>query len=143
MRFLKRLFRSFIKSSREISGDGGKESSLPLARFLTQSNHFNRGKSVVKQAAFNPPPSLRLSVFRIDGLNSKSVVQLSSKHILGKTLYGWAKLTEKNVQKNGLSLDLNEDPERHADIVGWPEDKDRRKIIALELANASTLMLMV
>ncbi len=35
----------------------------------------------------------------------------------------------------------NESPPRHADILGWPKEKDAQKLIAQELAAESTLVL--
>ena len=45
------------------------------------------------------------------------------------------------VQEVGLKIDADNDPPRHANIVGWPKEKSARKLMALESSERATLKL--
>ena len=139
MSFLSQLFRSLKKSIAPSVGDTNTQMVLPLARFLRHSKDFSKSASIVKQTAFIPGNEGRLSVFRIDGLMLGDIEALGKQHI--SKFYGWAQLKTADVEKTSLKIDFNNQPERHADLVNWPPDKEERKSIALELATASTLVL--
>ena len=116
-----------------------------LARYLLQSNQFNRGKNRVKFNAFMPHPvRLDLSVFWIQGLESEEIWSIGKKHVAtprGKKLYGTGNIAVADIQKHQLRVELNEPPPRHTDILGWPKEKDAQKLIALELSAEATLVL--
>ena len=126
----------------------GQEESL--GRYLTQRDHFSRPDNAVRPRAFMPPPSLRLSVFRIDGLSTEAVWDIGQREVINtmsqpsRTLYGMADIKVLSVQENNLVVDPDKTPVRHANIVGWPEgpeNKARRKSIAQELAADARLVL--
>ena len=98
-----------------------------VARYLLQSNQFNRGKNRIKFNAFMPHPvRLDLSVFWIQGLENEEIWSIGEKHVatpLGKKLYGSGNISVANIQKNQLRVVSNEPPPRHADILGWPKEK--------------------
>lgn len=117
-----------------------------LGRYLPEDSYFSRTKNAVKPKAFMPRTDLRLSVFRIDGLNLEDIWEIGQKHVINnmpkpKILYGIADIKVFQVQGKELSVDPDDNPIRHANIVGWPEDIARRQLIALELAAESTLIL--
>lgn len=120
-----------------------------LARYLTQRDHFSRPDNAVKPKAFMPPPDLRLSVFRIAGLSTDAVWDIGQREVIDvlpqpRTLHGIAEIKALNVQENGLTVDPDNTPIRHANIVGWPEgpeNKARRQSIAQELAAEAKLLL--
>ena len=118
----------------------------PLARFLTHSYHYSHHKGEVKPAAFEPPPDLRLSVFRIDGLVIADVWRIGKEQVIEKMkvpakLHGFADIKASTIQDSNLSIESDNDPPRHASVVGWPEEKQKRKLIAIELASRSQLVL--
>ena len=45
------------------------------------------------------------------------------------------------VRETGLTIDPDNDPPRHANILGWPEEKSEQKLIALELSESAKLKL--
>lgn len=59
----------------------------------------------------------------------------------GRTIYGRGEISVGDVQSVGLAVEPTENPPRHADIVGWPEEKPERKAAALELENHTALKL--
>ncbi len=121
--------------------------SESLARYLTQHNHYSTSKNVVKPSAFQPPSNLRLSVFRIDGLILEEVWEIGRVNVVStmplpkENVYGFANIIASAVCEMDLDVDPDNNPPRHADIVGWPQEKSERMLIAQELAARATLRL--
>lgn len=117
--------------------------SEPLARYLTSSNHFSRIKNRVKPGAFLPPSNLRFSVFRIRNFSESKIWQVGIRYVTKsrKTLHGRAELGVQAVESVDLDVVRTCYPPRHAEILGWPIEKDHQKSIALDLAELSTLKL--
>jgi len=118
--------------------------SESLARYLTHHNHYSTFNNVVKRYAFQPPPNLRLSVFRIDGLILEEVWKIGRVNMAplpGKDICGFANIMASAVYKAHLDVEPDNNPPRHADIVGWPQEKSERMLIAQELAARATLRL--
>jgi len=117
-----------------------------LARYLTHSNHYNLQTRSVRPTAFEPPSDLRLSVFRINGLDIEHVWKIGQVNVIGamsrpRTLYGIGKIKASAVSHVHLDIDPDNVPPRHACLVGWPEQKSRRMSIAQELAASASLIL--
>ena len=117
-----------------------------LGRYLTQKKHFFRRDNAVRPQAFMPPPNLRLSVFRIDGLKLEEVWTIGQREVIDvlpqpKTLYGVADIKASKVLELELRVEPNQLPSRHANICGWSEDKSKQKSIAQELAAEAKLLL--
>ena len=117
-----------------------------VARYLLQSNQFNRGKNRVKFNAVHASScqtgSLCFSDFK--GLKNEEIWSIGKKHVAaprGKKLYGYGNIAVANIQKHQLRVVSNEPPPRHADILGWPKEKEAQKLIALELSAEATLVL--
>lgn len=121
--------------------------SESLARYLTHKNHYSPLHNSVRPAAFQPPSTLRLSVFRIAGLTLKEVWEIGEVDVINamhpprKNLHGFADIKAAVVYEKSLDVDPDNNPPRHADIVGWPEEKSERNLIAQELAARATLRL--
>jgi hypothetical protein len=56
---------------------------------------------------------------------------------------GRAEILAERVYATGLGLEPDDKPEFHANITGWPPDteKDKQKLLALQLASVSVLKL--
>ncbi len=126
------------------------DSNESLARCLYQSNHFKGETHSVLPKAFEPPSSnLRLSVFRICGLDIYEVWTYLQTNAINKmpqrpTFYGIADITVSAVQTTGLVVDPDNIPFRHASIIGWPEgdtNKSKRKLLSQQLASKAKLVL--
>jgi hypothetical protein len=110
-----------------------------LTRFVMQSNWFRSSDRRVKYAAFMP--NLRngeTSVFRISDLSDVEVWAIGDDTVATlreRPILGRADITASLVMANKLNLVPDEPPPRHANIVGWPQDKERQRIVALELAS--------
>ena len=148
MSFLRRLFSNwagYFRREHEMGEVNKLASRDPLARFLVSSNHFAKAKDHVKASAFMPAQDLTLSVFQIKGLAEREIWTTGKKHVSeprGRTLYGRADILVGNVREAGLRIDPDDKPPRHANIVDWPEDKPRQKLLALDLASKAALVLV-
>jgi hypothetical protein len=110
----------------------------PLARYLYDKAHFSAENKRVKERAFLPPPNLRLSVFVVDALEHQEIVDLGQT-VTQRELRAYATLEDSITKAQGLRVERDDTPFRHAEIAGWPAEKEHQKEIAQELASAATL----
>lgn len=119
-----------------------------LARYVTSSKWFRRQDHTVKQDAFIPSESpLELSVTRHLNLSENDMWRIGKKitdHIsrklsISRTLYGRADVETAHVLAQSLNVVSQPVPDNpnHANIVGWPSDKDVRKMRAMEIARVA------
>ena len=107
----------------------------PLARFITDPKNIKADG--VSPRVFLPPSDQRTSVCRIIGLVESEVwkiadewiTNVSSREVVGRVL-----VTPMAVVEAGLGVDPDNNPPRHASIIGWPEPKDARLSMAQRLA---------
>jgi hypothetical protein len=118
-----------------------------LARFLTQSSHYS-GRTA-KPGAFLPSPKDQAtSVSRHGTEPIEALRQLGLVAAGNRSLHGAAIIKSGAVRDVGLDVDVDEPPERHALIRGWPWfendpqlEKAQQKGKALQLAAASEVVL--
>lgn len=107
-----------------------------VARYLLEGEIKNSDKTIRHQA-FMPPQSLKHSVFRTYDLSEEAIWALAVEKVepaRGKVI-GRGDLRVSQVIENTLRVDPDEDPEsRHADVVGWSNDRTHRATIAKVLA---------
>ncbi len=87
-----------------------------------------------------PPPDRRLSVFIISGLNEKQIWSIGEA-LRDSNLKGRADIIADSVYKAELDIEVDNNPERHAEIVNWPEEKSAIMLKAIELAQNAILLL--
>lgn len=107
-----------------------------LSRFIVDKNYF-RANHTIKHHAFMPNREGKTSVCRISGITDNQIweIALEVARMRVKPLFGRADIRVFNVlSKSLLVVPTDPPPIRHADIVGWPEDKPKRISIAQELA---------
>jgi hypothetical protein len=117
----------------------------PITRFLTsRKNHFSSKNNVVKPGAFLPYPRTETSVFRTIDLPEERIWNLWKNYVDRgqKPLCGRADLQTRTVIDVKLRLVPDDVPPRHANIVGWPPEKDEQKAFAIALAEHSSLVLL-
>jgi hypothetical protein len=109
-----------------------------LTRYVFHRNDIKGGR--VKTGAFMPPRNLRLSVSRIDELSEENIWDIGRNvgNVSGRQLHGRADIRALKVMKIGLQINPDNTPERHANIIGWPEQESEQLSIAQELANFAT-----
>jgi len=122
-----------------------------LARYVFSSSHIKRTKVRPKYAAFLPQyneksSELETSVFRISGITQSKIWEIgdyvaserNKKASNTLTLKGYARFLYKNLEKYSLKLKIETSSHPlHANIVGWPEEPEERKLIAILLANTA------
>ena len=117
-----------------------------LARFILHRNRYSPTKGIVKLHAFMPDPKGELSVFVISNWLDEIIWQVGQDYVAGpqgKSLKARGDLVVSVVLKNRLTVDMDNNPVGHANVMGWPDSdhKDEQKIIAIELAKASRLLI--
>jgi hypothetical protein len=118
-----------------------------LARFLTQSNHFNT--IGVKPPAFLPSRKTGdTSVFRHGREPAESLQALGRSAARERKLYGAAVLKAADARAALLEVSASEPPPRHAVLRDWPSvendpelQKSKEKLIAAKLASSAELVL--
>ncbi len=106
------------------------------SRFLIDGQVRAENKEV-KYPAFIPPKSLRLSIFRTSTLIEQEIWDLAVEKVEPSRglVIGRGELTVFAIAEEKLQVAPDEDPNsRHADVVGWPIDRDARATIAKALA---------
>jgi len=109
-----------------------------LSRFIMQTNWYRLSDNRVRYAAFMPnPKDGETSVYRICGILEREVWEIGDREVglkRYKPVLGRADIGASFVMMKGLSVVPSEPPARHANIVGWPEEKSEQRLVALELA---------
>ncbi|MBI5056132.1 MAG: hypothetical protein HZB61_05920 [Nitrospirae bacterium] len=108
-----------------------------LTRYILHKNHFSALHNRVKYAAFLPAPNGETSVFRISNLSDNEIWETGDKEVAQKRgipLFGRADILASQILRRRLRIVPDDKPQRHANIIGWPEEKSEQKLIAIELA---------
>lgn len=112
-----------------------------LQRAIISKSQFARTKGRVRPALLSPNPHVKLSVSRIDGLDSIEVKELADTvaRKRGKEgSLGYGELEAGSARDTGLDIEPDEPPLHHANIVGWPcdSDPDEQRRRQLQVAKA-------
>jgi hypothetical protein len=114
----------------------------PITRYVFSSSHFSAQNCRVKHNAFMPS-SGETSVFRTIDLAEPdiwAIGQTVSKD-RNQQLHARGDLLVNDAVSVSLRVEPSEPPPRHANITGWPQEKDQVKLKAMELAEKATLHL--
>jgi hypothetical protein len=141
--FLTKLHRPWRRLFTRQSGNDQPPSAAPavLGRFVDDKKNIS-STGRVKRRVFDPPKSnLRLSVYQLDDLTDAEIWLIADRFvgaIKGRLIIGRAELVEARLAPLGLRAESDPHPHpRHMNIVGWPDEKDARMSVALELAEQS------
>jgi len=113
-----------------------------IARYIFDNNKIKRSILKVRHTAFMPTAGC-LSVFRIYDLSEDYIWEKGEElgASRGRPVLAHADVKAQIILDNKLIIDPDNDPPRHANIVGWPIDDSAAKLKALELADKATLSL--
>ncbi|MEK6656599.1 MAG: hypothetical protein AABY58_04085 [Nitrospirota bacterium] len=106
-----------------------------LARFILTKKYIRQDKTV-RWNAFMPHKG-ETSVFRVSGISDIEIWHIGEKYVVSsqnKPLFGRADITASIIMDNGLDVIPQEPPVKHANIIGWPEDKSKQMEMAMQLA---------
>ncbi len=86
-------------------------------------------QNYAKPKLFEPNKDGELSIFDVAGLSSedKCKLEIPVAKTQNKRLYGWGVVSCEQIRKVGLKIDRDDNPPRHANILGWPEAREDRK----------------
>ena len=146
---LKKLFERFglWKSSQAGTPISERER---ISRFLVQSSHFAKSKAKVKVGAFMPPTSGKLSICRSEGLTEAEIWQIGLKYVASqsRSVKARADLLASDILSTGyngknLAIDADGKPHiHHANIIGWPDERSQKLLLAIILADAAILIVI-
>ena len=118
----------------------------PLARFIRDKSYYRPSDRSIRHSAFMPASKdKQVSVFRISGLAAPVIWEIGNRYVaipLGKLLLGRADIKVSDSLGIGLQVIPNDNPPRHANIGGWPEDSSKHKLLAMQLAEKASLHLI-
>lgn len=121
--------------------------SEQLSRFIYQKSYYRPSDKTVRYNAFMPNQRGETSVYRTTDLTSQQVYEIGQRHVaeaVGKSLLGRADVISSIILGRNLTVEPRPTPHyRHANIVGWPEDKSKHKEIALQIAAEARLDLII
>ena len=109
-----------------------------IVRFLMQSNHYNT--HCVRPVAFLPSPITNESSVSRHGREPRRDLWALGDIAAGeRTLKGAGIFKASRVNSEGLRLDFDEPPPRHAAIRGWRLDEDPQVQKSKQLGQAQVL----
>lgn len=129
-----------------ILGSRPVQSSEILSRYIFAESHYSTSDQRVMYTAFMPrSDDLSVSVFRTSGLSEHDVWSIGKSvgKVSDRGLHGRGDIVAAEVTGQNLDIDSDDDPPRHANIVGWPQEKHKRQQIAQILASVATLRLRI
>ena len=120
-----------------------------LSRYL-QKEKIRRSDNTVKSNAFMPSGNSRsVSVYRADYMLDAEIKQAIDRLTISRPVIGVTRLTPKTVRSiNDSGNPLDVVPEEtnfrwHADIIGFPLDRAKTKLLAQKLAAIASLVEML
>lgn len=120
--------------------------SESVARFITQKGYYRPSDQTVKHNAFMPNRQGKTSVYRVIDLDDEEIFEIGRRFVadeLKKLLMGRADILVSKILDRELMVELDPTPHpRHANIVDWPEDESKHRLIAPELADEAELHLI-
>jgi hypothetical protein len=108
-----------------------------LARFSVFGS-WTRSDGMPKVDLFMPDHSLTVSVFRIDGLSNVQLASINNAVDMARrnklVNYGYCPVNAGKVTDNGFTLDPNDEPKHHVNIMGFGPAAAAHRAKALLLA---------
>ena len=81
----------------------------------------------MKPSAFFPPSDKKLSVFHTEKIKERQIWQLADQHLIcDKCIQFRADISVASVRESELHIDLDNEPQHHANIIGWPDEKHKQ-----------------
>ena len=116
-----------------------------ISRFIFDKKHFSAQRNEAKPKAFFPARDGRTSVFLVAGLGEKEIWDIGVSFVAvlrQRELQARADLTEQDVSDVGLVVtpESSQHP-LHANLEGWPREKEEKKGLAQDLAALATLVI--
>lgn len=143
LRRLNSLFAGFTRA-RDRTLPGTVEQDERLTRFIFQRNYIDKARARAKPDALLPHGTpLQTSVFRTVDLDDEQVWGIGSPIAVERkrVLRARADFLAGAVAATALRLEPDNVPARHANIVGWPEEKAAQLMLASVIVAEANLLL--
>lgn len=142
-RLLRALFRIIFSKFERVSSciDPAED----ISRFIFSKDYFSLDKGRVKVGAFMPKEGADISVYRTTSCTESKIWWLGDWYVARPRKDHRPLLARGDLKGSDFSaqdLDIKKHPTphpRHANVVGWPNDKPSRKMKATALANLARL----
>lgn len=116
----------------------------PLTQFAVERGKIKNG--VAKPKLFEPNKKGELSVSRTGGLSQGEIqdigLQVVQENQNASRLYGWAKIERDDVESTGLGIIDDNNPPRHSNVIGWPEEREKVLEVMQALASKADSFLL-
>lgn len=117
-----------------------------VTRYIFSRSHFRTSDNTVKYSAYLPAPNGETSVYRTSSISGDEVWDIGWEHVAkprDRTLRARGDTVASVIVKTGLEIV----PETtlhplHANIIGWPPERDLQKMLAVEIANETALAIV-
>ncbi|MCD6293398.1 MAG: hypothetical protein J7M20_00405 [Deltaproteobacteria bacterium] len=117
--------------------------SEPVCRFITGKDYYRPSDGTVRHNAFMPNREGETSVYRVIDLTDNAIFEIGCLFVAekkGKPLKGRADILVSDILEKKLKVHSQPTPHpRHANIVAWPEDRTKVRLLAQQLAADATL----
>ena len=137
--FLLATFLKFDRVPRIVSP------SERISRFIFRRDQIDKTNRLVKFAAFMYPRAKSISVYRTSGCSERKIWWIGVLFVEKKRTDKRKLLARADAQScvffnQKLTIIANPSPHaRHAEVANWPDDKGKRRTIAIALAQKATL----
>ncbi len=118
-----------------------------ITRYINEKGKLRPSIGKAGYNAFMPPrKNLRLSVYCTQGLEDPEIWQIAQDSVgtPERSVLGRSDLPAAAFFSHTLTIDQDGNPHPlHANVIGWPDDHELQRAIALELAESAALVLNV
>ncbi|MEW8660078.1 MAG: hypothetical protein AB2603_17300 [Candidatus Thiodiazotropha endolucinida] len=143
LKILSTIFGGFINNKEKKTEISPKEN---ITRYIfNKKKGYSEVKECVKHGAYMPAPDGNASVYRTSEITEQGIWDLGVEYVEkkrkdGKKIKARADIIAAEIYEQELSIVPDTTPhELHANISNWPEEKDKKLMKAVELANAAQL----
>lgn len=116
-----------------------------ITRYILEKGKYSKNNNRVRYTTFLPNRDGETSVYKTQSLDNGEIWDIGERYVAkpcNKTLRARADITASDVFNEGLKIEPDATiHELHANIIGWPEQKDKQKLIAIELEKDARLYL--
>jgi hypothetical protein len=140
--FLNQLLKIFCASPNKRRLRPTVDDNETIARFIFSSGHFAKETKRIKYGAYLPAKNGEASVYRVTNLHWDDIWKIGKKYVETdqRKIRACAETTANEITRHSLNI-LPETKRhyRHANIIAWPQEKHEIKMLAIEIANNSSL----
>jgi len=116
-----------------------------ITRYINEKSKYAPFANRIKYNAMMPNLNRETSVYRTTDLTDKEIWEIGERYvgqIQNKEILGRGDLVASFIYSKSLFVEPDTEVHRlHANIIGWPSEKSKIKLLAIELAASARLVL--